>query len=144
MGNAICCKHIRKIGVIKSMNIKLPNNSVKLFYIEGILIAFLSYFTRIIRSSYIFFILLILILLLFFFYSIVRYKHYKSFFKLKASRKYLVLENGIFLTGIIYSLFMEHYIFRGSGEVNFLYILSLIIFIFPSIIGNIRLSQQKK
>lgn len=46
--------------------------------------------------------------------------------------------------GIIYVLLIDNLVFKGSNEVNFLFVFSLIIFLFPSFIVNQRLYDKGK
>ncbi len=127
-----------------SLKINLTHNSTRVFNYVGSFIILLSQFSRRIYNLYLLSILFFLILLLFLFYLRVRLNHYRQCFQVKKSLIYFLIENSILLMGIIYVLLIDNLVFKGSNEVNFLFVFPLIIFLFPSFIVNQRLSDKGK
>lgn len=128
----------------KIMKIKFPKNSISLFNYASLVTYALSMPVRYIVQQYILYFVFILVFIQFMVYSIVRFNHYKTFFPLKQSIMYSSIDNGILLLGIIYLFSAQRIIFKGSNEVNLPFSFSLIIFIVPSIVGNVRLTQKGK
>lgn len=126
------------------MNINLTHNSIRVLnYVESFIIL-ISQFSRRIYNHYLLSILFFLILLLFLFYLRVRLNHYRQCFQVKKSLIYFLIENSILLMGIIYVLLIDNLVFKGSSEVNVLFVFPIIIFLFPSFIVNQRLSDKGK
>ena len=115
-------------------------DSIKLLYVQGIIIILMSNLNKHVSGNWLFIINSILFLSIFMIYSRIRYNEYRILF-LKKGNRFILIDNISLLFGIVYLSCMDQFVFKQENTINIPFVFSLLIFIFPSLIRNVKMQQ---
>ena len=115
-------------------------DSTKLLYVQGAIFIIFSKVNKQVSGYWLFSFNSILFLLIFIIYSRIRYNEYRGIF-LKKGKRFILIDNMLLLLGIIYVSCMDQFVFKQEKVINIPYVLSIIIFILPSIMRNVKMKQ---
>lgn len=115
-------------------------DSIKLLYVQGIIIILMSNLNKHVGGYWLFIINSILFMWIFIIYSRIRYNEYRILF-LEKSNRFILVDNIFLLSGIVYLSCMDQFVFKQESSINIPFVFSLLIFVFPSLIRNVRIQQ---
>jgi hypothetical protein len=118
------------------------DKSISAFYVTGIFFLICAE-AIVVNNKYIVYFLMILAFVMFLLYSIMRFFHYKIYFKSSKALFYMLIDNIPFALGTIFYFIMKKY-YMSPTEVNFIVAFVLTIFLIPTGVGNERLKKLGK
>ncbi len=127
----------------KSFIHKLLNDSHYLFIRSFFLLYVFSFCQRSL-SQLILLVVLVVSSVLFILYTKVRYTHYKRIYgKISFLFRY-VIEILLLTIGLVYSFIFHYFVVKSYHQVYFLFELSLLFFVLPTLIGTMKLKEKEK